>query len=269
VTGDDRRERFRALHERPGLFVLANPWDAGSARLFAAVGFEALSTTSAGFAWTLGRNDQRVRRDEMVRHVAAVADATSLPVMVDSERLYPNDAGGVAGTVAALAAAGASGCSIEDYDPLGGRIDDVAQAAERVASAAQAARRFGLVLTARCENHLYAAGGIDDTIDRLRAYVSAGADVVYAPGLTDPAEIAALVAAVTVPVSVLVLPTGPAVSDLARLGVRRVSTGPFLASSAYAAAVASARLLLEQGDPAYASAGLSRADRAAAFASDG
>ena len=140
TTIAERRARFRALHDADKLFVMPNPWDAGSARLLASCGFEALATTSAGFAWALGKHDQTVTRDELVAHVAELAAATDLPLNVDSERCYPDDPGGVAGTVALLAGAGAAGFSIEDYDPAADRMDDVAVAAERVAVAAAASR---------------------------------------------------------------------------------------------------------------------------------
>src|ERR687886_2329792 len=139
MNAGERRSRFRELHAREQLFVMPNPWDVGSARLLASCDFEALATTSAGFAWSLGRLDGSVSRDELVAHVAGLAEATSLPLNVDSERCYPDDPGGVAETVALLAEAGAAGGSIEDYDPVAGRIDDVEVAAERVAQAADAA----------------------------------------------------------------------------------------------------------------------------------
>jgi 2-methylisocitrate lyase-like PEP mutase family enzyme len=171
----ERRARFRALHERKQIFVMPNPWDVGSARVLAAAGFEALATTSAGFAWTLGKHDQHVTRDELLEHVAALAAATELPLSVDSERCFASDPAGVAETVSLLADAGAAGCSIEDYDPATGQIDDVATAAKRVAAAAEAAHRGqGMVLTARAENHLYGRGDLDDTIERLAAYRAAG-----------------------------------------------------------------------------------------------
>jgi len=263
----DRRARFRALHAREELFVMPNPWDVGSARLLAATGFEALATTSAGFAWSLGKLDQRVSRDELVVHVAELAGATSLPLNVDSERCYPDDPGGIAQTVALLADAGAAGFSIEDYDPAADRIDDVEVAAERVAEAAEAARAVPqpLVLTGRAENHLRGVDDLDDTIARLVAYRDAGADCLYAPGLTDLDQIARVVEAVGVPVNVLALPGGPTVAELASIGVRRVSTGSLLAGAAYAALLAGARELLEDGTSRYATAGLPDEMRRAAF----
>jgi len=161
MTVADRRARFRALHAGEELFVMPNPWDIGSAKLLAECGFQALATTSAGYAWALGKLDQQVTRDELVEHVARVAEATSLPLNVDSERCYPDDPGGVAETVRLLAEAGAAGFSIEDWNPATGRIDDLEVAAERVAIAAEAAHALAepMVLTGRAENHLH---GVDD-----------------------------------------------------------------------------------------------------------
>jgi 2-methylisocitrate lyase-like PEP mutase family enzyme len=260
MTVAERRARFRALHEGDELFVMPNPWDVGSARLLAASGFQALATTSAGYAWTLGKLDTQVTRDELVEHVARVAAATPLPLNVDSERCYPDDAGGVAETVALLAEAGAAGFSIEDWNPATGRIDDVEVAAERVAIAAEAAHGLAepMVLTGRAENHLHGVDDLDDTIARLVAYRDAGADAVYAPWLRDLDQIAAVVQAVGVPVNVLAVPDGPTIGELASVGVRRVSTGSLLAASAYGALVAGGRELLEQGTSAYTEGGVSR-----------
>jgi 2-methylisocitrate lyase-like PEP mutase family enzyme len=267
VSVADRRARFKALHARDALFVMPNPWDVGSARLLEAAGFEALATTSAGFAWSLGKLDQRVSRDELVAHTAQLAAATSLPLNVDSERCYPDDAGGIPQTVSLLADAGAAGCSIEDYDPVAGRIDDVDLAAERVAEAATAAHSLlePLVLTGRAENHLRGVDDLDDTIARLVAYRDAGADCLYAPGLTDLGQIARVVEAVGVPINVLALPGGPTLEELGSVGVRRVSTGSLLAGAAYAALLAGARELLEEGTSRYAAAGLPDEIRRAAF----
>jgi 2-methylisocitrate lyase-like PEP mutase family enzyme len=266
---DGRRARFAALHAGERLFVMPNPWDVGSARLLASCGFAALATTSAGFAWSLGKHDQSVTRDELVAHVASLAAATDLPLNVDSERCYPDDPGGVAETVALLAAAGAAGCSVEDYDPAAGRIDHVEVAAERVAVVAKAAHDLSepMVLTGRAENHLRGVDDLEDTIARLVAYRDAGADVVYAPGLTDLSEIAAVVEAVEVPVNVLALPSGPAIAELAAVGVRRVSTGSLLAGAAYSALVAGARELLDEGTSRYAEGGAPREAMRTAFAS--
>jgi 2-methylisocitrate lyase-like PEP mutase family enzyme len=262
-----RRDRFRQLHEREQLFVMPNPWDVGSARLLASLGFEALATTSSGFAWSLGKLDQTVTRDELVAHVASVVQATKLPLNVDSERCYPDDPGGVPRTVALLADAGAAGFSIEDYNPATDGIDDVELAAERVAEAAQAAHALPepLVLTGRAENHIHGVGDLDDTIARLIAYRDAGADVVYAPGLNDIDQIATVVRAVGVPLNVLALPNGPTVAQLAAVGVRRVSTGGALARAAYGALLSGAQELLGDGTSTYAAAGAPSESVKAAF----
>jgi 2-methylisocitrate lyase-like PEP mutase family enzyme len=254
MTAAERRARFRELHAREQIFVMPNPWDAGSARLLASAGFEALATTSAGFAWSLGKLDQHVTRGELVAHVAQLAEVTPLPLNVDSERCYPDDPGGVAETVRQLADAGAAGCSIEDYDPATGRIDDVALAAERVAEAAEAAHDLPepLVLTGRCENHIRGVTDLDDTIARLVVYQEAGADCVYAPGLSTLEQVRAVVDAVRVPLNVLALASGPSVQELASAGVRRVSTGGALARCSYGALLEAAQELLAQGTSGYA-----------------
>jgi 2-methylisocitrate lyase-like PEP mutase family enzyme len=263
----ERRARFHELHAREGIFVMPNPWDAGSARLLESCGFEALATTSAGYAWLLGKDDHRVTRDELVGHVAELAAAVGVPLSVDSERCFASDAAGVAETVRLLADAGAAGCSIEDWDPETGRIDAPGHSAALVAAAVEAAhdRPDPLVLTARAENHLHGVTDLDDTIARLVAYRSVGADCLYAPGLTDPDQIAAVVAAVEAPVNVLALPAAPSVAVLGRLGVRRVSTGSLLARTAYGAMLAGAHELLATGTSEYAQVGITPEERAAAF----
>ncbi len=247
--------------------MMPNPWDVGSAKLLESSGFEALATTSAGFAWSLGKLDQQVSRDELVAHVAQISEASTLPLNVDSERCYPDDPGGVAETVRLLAEAGAAGCSIEDYDPATGAIDDVGLAAQRVADAAEAAHALPepLVLTGRAENHIRGVDDLDDTIARLQAYRDAGADVVYAPGLTELGDIEAVVQAVGVPVNVLALPSAPPLESLAAAGVRRISTGSLLASAAYAALVAGAQELLGPGTSSYAVPGVPHELLATAF----
>jgi 2-methylisocitrate lyase-like PEP mutase family enzyme len=253
------RARFRVLHERDSLFVLPNPWDVGSALLLQSLGFEALATTSAGFAWSLGKLDQHVTRDELVAHVRELTAAITVPLNVDSERCFPDEPGGVARTVELLVGAGAAGFSVEDYEPAAGAIDDVSVAAERVAEAVEAARRFDdpPVVTGRAENHIRGVDDLDDTISRLIAYRDAGADAVYAPGLSDLEQIACVVEAVGVPVNVLALPHGPSTAELASVGVRRVSTGSALAASAYGALVAGASELLEEGTSRYATSRVS------------
>jgi 2-methylisocitrate lyase-like PEP mutase family enzyme len=260
TAADERRTRFRELHASEGLFVMPNPWDVGSAKLLAALGFEALATTSAGFAWALGKLDQTVTRDELVAHVETLCRAVDVPLNVDSERCYPDEPGGVAETVRLLGEAGAAGCSIEDYDPATGGMDAIDVAAARVAEAAEAAHSFAspLVLTARAENHLRGVDDLDDTIARLCTYRDAGADCVYAPWLTDLDRIARVVAEVGAPVNVLAIPAAPSVPELAGVGVRRVSTGSLLASAAYSALVAGARELAGPGTSEYARAGVPR-----------
>lgn len=241
-----RSDRFRELHAS-GTFVMPNPYDLGSARLLAALGFQALASTSAGFAATLGRLDMMVDRDELLAHVGPLAAATSLPLNVDSERCFAEDPAGVTETVQLLADAGAAGCSIEDWNPATNAIDPVDVAAERVRAAADGAAASGIVLTARCENHLHGVSDLDDTIARLQAYVGAGAEVVYAPGLVDVGQISAVVAATAVPVNVLILPGGPSVAQLADAGVRRISTGSLLSRIAHGAMVAAAERLRDEG----------------------
>lgn len=256
-------ERFRALHDN-GLFVMPNAWDAGSAKLLEHLGFPALATTSSGHAGSLGRLDQRVRRDELLAHTEQLAAAVGIPLNVDAEGCFPDEPGGVARTVEMITAAGAAGCSIEDYHATDGLLD-ASLATERVAEAVRAAAGAGLVVTARAENHLYRTNNLDDTITRLIAYRDAGADVLYAPGLVEVADIERVVRAVDAPVNVLAVPGIPATAELERLGVRRVSTGGALAWVAYGALAAAARELLDAGTTSYLRSTLDQAERDAAF----
>jgi 2-methylisocitrate lyase-like PEP mutase family enzyme len=267
MTVGEKRARFRELHAADALFVMPNPWDVGSARLLQSFGFPALATTSAGFALTLGKLDGGVTRDQLVAHVAQLAAATDVPLNVDSERCFPDEPGGVAWTVELLSEAGASGFSIEDWDPAAGRIDDVEIATERVAAAASVAHGLAdpMVLTARAENHLRGIDDIDDTIARLVAYRDAGADAVYAPGLADIAQIERVVNEVGLPVNVLALPFVPSIGELASIGVRRVSTGSLLATAAYGALKAGAGELQAAGTSEYGRGGVANADLRAAF----
>jgi 2-methylisocitrate lyase-like PEP mutase family enzyme len=255
-------DRFRALH-REGCFVMPNPHDVGSTRLLTALGFSALATTSGGFAASLGRADMSVDRETVLRHVEAVVAATSLPVNVDAERCFADSPEGVAETVRMVAATGAAGCSIEDWQPSTGAIDPIDVSVDRVRAAAGAAAANGIVVTARCESILRGVHDLDVTVERLIAYRDAGADVLYAPGLTDLDAIRRLVGAVRAPVNVLLMPGGPSVGELADAGVRRVSTGSRLASVAYGALVAAATSLSESGQ---LDAGLPTLDRALAGA---
>jgi len=244
---------------------MPNPWDIGSAKLLASAGFPALATTSAGLAWSLGRDDYGITRDELVRHVGALASAVDVPLNVDSERCFADDLEGVATTVMMLHDAGAAGCSIEDWNPATGTIDPVGIAVERVAAAATAAHVGGdpLLLTARCENLLHGVDDLDDTISRLIAYANAGADCVYAPGLSNLADIAKVVDAVDVPVNVLALPGGPTIAEIGAAGARRVSIGGSLASTAYGALMIGARELLNDGTSTYLATRLEARDRVA------
>ncbi len=234
---------FRQLHGS-GMFVMPNPWDQGSALILEQVGFSALATTSAGFARSIGKNDQELTRDELVAHVAALADIISIPLNVDSERLFPDDVGGIRETVRLLAAAGASGCSIEDYSPESDSIDDIDTATAAVAEAVAACKEHNLVLTARAENHLYHHDDLDDTIARLVAYREAGAEVLYAPGIREGADIARVVRDVGGPINVLSATSKPAIPELKALGVRRVSSGGALYNAAHRALTVEAKKML-------------------------
>jgi 2-methylisocitrate lyase-like PEP mutase family enzyme len=236
-------DTFRALH-RSGTFVMPNPWDRGSARILQELGFKAVATTSAGLGRSIGKDDQQVTRDELVRHVGELTSMLEVPLNVDSERLFPDDPGGITETVRLLADAGAAGCSIEDFRPSTSSIVPIDEAAAAVAEAATACAQRGLVLTARCENLLYGAGDLDDTIARLIAYREAGAEVVYPPGLVDAADITRVVSEAGAPVNVLAFPGAPTVDELAGLGVRRVSTGGALHKAAYRAMRHDAKALL-------------------------
>ncbi len=246
----DKTERFLALHQGPGALLLPNPWDAGTAKLLASLGFSALATTSSGFAATLGRNDGSVSRDEAIGHAALIVAATELPVSADLENGYADEPERVAETIELALAVGLAGCSIEDYtrrpdDP----IYDLGRATARVAAAAEAAHGgpARLVLTARAENYLHGHPDLSETIARLQAYQSAGADVLYAPGLMEVDDIRAVVAAVDRPVNVLALPGGPTVAELEEIGVRRVSVGGAFAYAALGAVVEAGRELLDSG----------------------
>ena len=243
----NKAEAFRALHAGEP-FVIPNPWDAGSARMFEALGFHALATTSSGFAFTLGRLDSSVTLDEIVAHTAALDTATGLPVSVDLENGYgaaPEDA---ALAITRVAEAGAVGGSIEDWDPAG-HLYEPAHAVERVAAAVEAARSldFPFTLTARAENHIRENPDLDDTIARLRAFEEAGADVLYAPGLRTVADIRTVCEAVSKPVNVLALPTLSA-SEVFDAGAQRISVGGGLTWVAMAAVAEAATAIRDAGD---------------------
>jgi 2-methylisocitrate lyase-like PEP mutase family enzyme len=247
VNRDEKARAFRALHEGEP-FVIPNPWDAGSARALAALGFEALATTSSGFAFTLGRLDGQATLDEVVAHTAELDRATDLPVSVDLENGYGDSPESAAHAVARVAEAGAVGGSIEDYDPSG-RLYERSYAVERVAAAVEAARAldFPFTLTARAENHIRGNPDLSDTIERLLAYEAVGADVLYAPGLTTAEEIRELCTAVSRPVNVLAL-GGLSFAEIAGAGAQRISVGGALAWVAVNAFAEAARTIRDDGD---------------------
>ncbi len=246
----DRARLFMELHHGERVLLLPNPWDRGSAKLLASLGFEALATTSSGAAGTLGKLDGTLTREQTLANAAAIVQAVGVPVSADLENCFAADAAGVGETVELALEAGLAGCSIEDHSgEEHAPIYELAEASERVAAAAEAAHggEGRLVLTARAENHLHGCDDLDDTIARLQAYEAAGADVLYAPGLTDLQEIRRVVEAVGLPVNVLARPGGPSVAELASAGVRRVSVGGAFAFAALGAVVEAARELREQG----------------------
>ena len=246
ISQQRRGEAFRALHEGSP-FVVPNPWDAGTAKVFAALGFEALATTSAGYAFTLGRLDGEVTLDEVVEHIRALSAATNLPLSVDLENGYGPDPADAARAISRAAEAGAVGGSIEDYDPDQGMYG-IEHAAERIAAAVEAATHldFPFTLTARAENYFRGNPDLDDTITRLQAFERAGADVLYAPRIGAD-EVHALCDATSKPLNVLAGP-GLSVADVIEAGGQRISVGGRLAWVAINAMAAAAEELLDGGD---------------------
>jgi 2-methylisocitrate lyase-like PEP mutase family enzyme len=247
AASSDKGRTFKALHEGAP-FVIPNPWDVGSARMLESLGFKALATTSSGFAFTLGRPDGGATLDEVAAHVAAVTDATDLPVSVDLENGYGPEPEAAAEAIRRAADAGAVGGSIEDYDPAG-HLYEREHAAERVTAAAEAARSLAhpFVLTARAENHIRGNPDLDDTVARLHAYEAAGADVLYAPGLATAEEIRTVCDAVSKPVNVLARPT-LSVAEIVEAGAQRISVGGSLTWVAVNAAAAAAEAIRDRGD---------------------
>jgi 2-methylisocitrate lyase-like PEP mutase family enzyme len=251
-TQTEKGLAFRALHQRTGAFLIPNPWDAGTARLLAHLGFEALATTSAGFAFSLGRPDNSLGRDAVMAHLAIIADATSLPVSGDLENGFHDSPAGVAETITLAAAAGLVGGSIEDAttDPAH-PIYAMHLAADRIRAASEAARAlpFPFTLTARAENYLHGRPNLHDTIQRLQAYQEAGADVLFAPGLTTAEQITAVISSVDRPVNVLAgsLPPQLDHAALSNLGVKRISVGSALTRAALAAFLRAAREMASNG----------------------
>lgn len=256
-TQSEKGRAFRALHQRGKAFIIPNPWDVGTARLLADLGFEALATTSAGHAFSVGRKDGSIGRDETMAHVAAIASATDLPVSADLENGFGDAPECVAETIGLAAKAGLVGGSIEDAS---GRADQplygLEESVDRIRAAAELVRSlpFSFTLTARAENYLVGRPDLKDAIRRLQAYQEAGADVLYAPGLSHEADIASLVQSVDRPVNVVMGLQGVqlSVAELSAIGVKRVSLGSALARAALGAFLRAAREMREHGTFAFA-----------------
>jgi 2-methylisocitrate lyase-like PEP mutase family enzyme len=267
VTQAEKAKTFQALHTRPGAFVIPNPWDAGTARILTRLGFPALTTTSAGLAFVLGRRDGdgSVTRDDALANAKAIVDATDLPVAADLENGYGDAPDAAAETIRLAASVGLVGASIEDAtgDPRN-PIYDIAHAAERVAAAAEAAHAlpFPFMFVARAENFLHGRPDIDDTVRRLQAFERAGADVLYAPGLTRAEHIRTVCSSVRKPVNVIMGLKGAAfsVSELATLGVKRISVGSALSRVALGAFMRAAQEIQERGTFTFADRALPFAD---------
>ncbi|MGB5806424.1 isocitrate lyase/PEP mutase family protein, partial [Castellaniella sp.] len=262
-----KAQSFRALHHAPRAFIIPNSWDVGTAKLLAGMGFQALATTSAGYAYTQGLSDYQVSRDQMLAHVKELAAATDLPISADMEAGYADTLEGVAETYRLTAQAGAVGASIEDAT---GRVDDpiydMAEAVDRVTAAVEAVRAlpYPFTLTARAENHLHGRTDLKDTIRRLQAYQEAGADVLYAPGLHTREDILAVVSSVDRPVNVLMGAPGMHLSadDLSDMGVKRISVGSALSRAAFGAFLRAGREMLEHGTFTFGEDAVSYADMA-------
>ena len=252
-TQAEKGTAFRELHHRDRAFIIPNPWDAGTARLLEHLGFEALASTSAGYAFSVGKLDGEVDRDEMIKHVGDLAAATDLPVSADLENGYADTPETAGETIRLAADVGCVGGSIEDVTSRGGevRIYDVGFAAERVAAAVEATRGldFTFTLTARAENYIAGNPDLTDTIKRLQAFQEAGADVLFAPGITNPDDIRAVISSVDRPVNVIMGLQGVTltVDELSALGVKRISVGSALTRAAYGAFLRAAEEMKAQG----------------------
>lgn len=252
ITQEQKAQAFAALHERPGAFVIANVWDAGSARICAGLGFEALATSSGASANTLGRLDGSVTRDEAITQIRSIAGATDLPVSGDLEKGFGDSPEAAAQTIRAAAEAGLVGGSIEDATGNQQRpLFDLSQAVDRVAAAVEAARAlpFKFTLTARAENFLRGNPDLDDTIRRLQAFERAGADVLFAPGLPDIAAVLAVCTAVNKPVNFMVGIPGKSfsIAELEAAGVRRISLATSLYRAAMTGLIGAAREIKDRG----------------------
>jgi 2-methylisocitrate lyase-like PEP mutase family enzyme len=267
ATQHDKATRFRALHEAPGAFVIPNPWDAGSARILAALGFPALATSSGASAGTLGRRDGRVTREEALAHARAIVEATDLPVSADLEKCFADAPAAAAETIRLAAGVGLVGGSIEDATGSKDRpLFDLATATERVAAAVGAARAlpFPFTLTARTESFLRGNPDLADVIRRLQAFEQAGADVLMAPGLPDLAAVRAVCAAVKKPVNFMVGIKGKSftVAELTAAGVKRISLATSLYRSAMSGLIDAAREVADKGTFGYVDGGVSSAELA-------
>ncbi|WP_282606634.1 oxaloacetate decarboxylase [Pelagibius sp. Alg239-R121] len=252
LSQSEKAALFRALHERDGAFVIPNPWDSGTARLLASLGFEALATTSAGMAFSMGLPEGNAGRNATLEHCRTIVAATELPVSADLEKGYGDDPESVAETIRLAAATGLAGGSIEDYSGNSDKpIYDFDLTVERIVAAVEAARSVpgGFVLTARAENYLFGRRDLDDTIRRLQAFEEAGADVLYAPGLSNLDDIKSLCASVGKPVNVVMGLPGATfgVKELAEAGVKRISVGSALCRLAFGTVLSAAREMMDEG----------------------
>jgi 2-methylisocitrate lyase-like PEP mutase family enzyme len=271
VSQAEKARAFRALHARDRAFIIPNPWDPGTARLLASLGFEALATTSAGYAFSQGVRDGGVDRDAMLAHVAAIVAATDLPVSADLENGFGDDAESAAETIRAAASTGLAGGSIEDVSHgADGRIYELAHAVDRVRAAVEAARSLPahFTLTARAENFLHGRPDLKDTVARLQAFQEAGADVLYAPGLRTTDEISTVVRSVDRPVNVVMGLQGPQLdlATLSALGVKRVSVGSALTRAALGAFLRAAREMRDRGTFTFAADAVSYREISGMFA---
>ncbi|MDP3841918.1 MAG: isocitrate lyase/phosphoenolpyruvate mutase family protein [Oxalobacteraceae bacterium] len=270
LTQSEKGNAFRALHEQDGAFIIPNPWDVGTARLLAHLGFKALATTSAGYAFSVGQRDSTIGRDAMIAHVAAIVSATDLPVSADLENGFGDAPETVAQTISLAAAAGLVGGSIEDAT---NRPDEPIYrhelAVERIRAASEAARglQFPFMLTGRAENYLVGRPDLKDTIKRLQAYQEAGADVLYAPGLTSKDDIAAVVSSVDRPLNVVMGLQGVqlSVAALSDIGVKRISVGSALSRAALGAFLRAAREMQQHGTFDFANEAVSYQEISAMF----
>ena len=272
-TQAEKASAFRTFHEREGAFIIPNPWDVGTARLLAYLGFDALATTSAGYAFSVGQRDNTIGRNQMLEHVGVIVAATDLPVSADLENGFGDDPASVAETIRLAAATGLVGGSIEDStNRPGDPIYDHQLALERVRAAAEAAHALGFAftLTARAENYLVGRPDLQDTIKRLQAYQEAGADVLYAPGLTSKEDIAAVVRALDRPVNVIMGLQGVQLSlkELSDLGVKRVSVGSALTRAALGAFLRAAKEMRAHGTFTFADEAVSFREISAMFDSE-